>query len=78
MRYPNIKAECARNGLSADRLAQLLGITRKTLYNWEPKGNIPQHKVEEMASIFGVSCDYLLSHTVTANFSEKTKKTPNA
>ena len=60
--YPNINAERARLGLTAEQLAQKLGVTRKTLYNWSVKGDIPQAKLEQMARIFSCSVDYLLGH----------------
>ena len=41
MKYPNIEAERARRGISNDALAEQLGVTRKTLFNWMDKGNIP-------------------------------------
>lgn len=60
--YPNINAERARLGLTLDRLAEILGVTRKTVYNWITKGDIPQSKLEQMSEIFHCSIDYLLSH----------------
>ena len=42
MKYPNIEAERARNGMSSKNLAAALGVSRKTLYNWCATGNIPQ------------------------------------
>lgn len=60
MTYPNIAAERARKGFSQERLAKELRVCRKTLWNWEHKGNIPMKKVEAMAKLFGVSADYLL------------------
>lgn len=33
MKYPNIEAERARNGMSSENLAAALGVSRKTLYN---------------------------------------------
>ena len=42
MKYPNIEAERARNGMSFENLAAALGVSRKTLYNWCATGNIPQ------------------------------------
>lgn len=71
MKYPNIEAERARMGLSAEQLAQALGVTRKTLYNWTEKGNIPQLKLEEMSALFSVSCDYLLGRTPPINQAKK-------
>ena len=58
--YPNINAERARNGLSVEQLSNMLGITRRTFYNWVTKGRIPQKQLEKMAELFGVSIDYLL------------------
>ncbi len=60
MIYPNIEAERARKGMSVENLTSLLGVCRKTYYNWVSKGQIPQNKIEKMAEIFNVSSDYLL------------------
>lgn len=59
-KYPNIDAERARRGLTAEELAKLLGVTRKTYYNWVNKRKVPQNQLVVMADIFGVSIDYLL------------------
>ena len=58
--YPNIEAERARNGLTITQLASLLGVSRKSYYNWRIKGKIPQNKLLKMADIFGVPVEYLL------------------
>ena len=60
MRYPNIAAERAKRQMSLDSLAKSLGVTRKTIYNWENNGKIPASALERMADLFGVSIDYLL------------------
>ena len=60
MQYPNIAAECARRNMSRDQLAEHLQVCRKTLWNWENRGHIPQKKLEAMSELFGVSIDYLL------------------
>lgn len=60
MKYPNIEAERARMGLSRDTLAERLGVTRKTVFNWMTSGNIPLGKLIDMADLFGCSIDYLL------------------
>lgn len=60
MKYPNIEAERARHGLNADELAQKLGVSRKTLYNWTNNGNIPSSALIRMADIFQCTVDYLL------------------
>ena len=60
MKYPNIDAERARKGISQDGLAEELGVTRKTLYNWIEKGSIPASALIRMANLFECSIDYLL------------------
>lgn len=64
MKYPNIDAERARKGLSNDRLAEELGVARKTLYNWLNNGNIPLTALIQMADMFDCSIDYLLGRNV--------------
>lgn len=61
MKYPNIDAERARNGMSQETLAARLGVTRKTLYNWRNRGSIPQSALLKMSEIFNCSIDYLLA-----------------
>lgn len=60
MFYPNIAAERAKRKMSVDALAAALGVTRKTIYNWENNGKIPQAQLEKMADLFQCSTDYLL------------------
>ena len=60
MKYPNIEAERARQGISNDALAEKLGVTRQTLYNWIEKGSIPSSALVCMADTFNCSIDYLL------------------
>lgn len=60
MPYPNINAERSRKGMTVEALAQALGVTRKTVYNWMAHGNIPQSALEKMATLFNCSIDYLL------------------
>ena len=64
MQYPNINAERARNGMTLEQLAAALGVTRKTIYNWISKGDIPQGKLVQMAVLFNCSIDYLLGQQV--------------
>ena len=63
--YPNINAERALVGLTLDQFADILGVTRKTVYNWIVKGNIPQSKLEQMSAMFHCSIDYLLDYKPT-------------
>lgn len=67
MKYPNIDAERARMGISNDALAERLGVSRKTLYNWIDKGNIPTTALVQMADTFNCSIDYLLGRSKTQN-----------
>ena len=64
MQYPNINAERARDGMTLAQLAAALGVTRKTIYNWISKGDIPQGKLVQMAVLFDCSIDYLLGQQV--------------
>lgn len=47
-----------------EELAQMLGVSRKTLYNWTANGNIPSSALVRMADIFQCSIDYLLGRRV--------------
>lgn len=60
MFYPNIAAERARHKMTVEALAKELGVTRKTIYNWQNSGKIPQRHVEKMSELFQCSADYLL------------------
>lgn len=64
MFYPNIAAERAKRKMSVDALAEALGVTRKTIYNWENNGKIPQKQLEKMADLFNCPTDYLLETEV--------------
>lgn len=61
MFYPNIAAERAKRKMSVDAMAKSLGVTRKTVYNWETSGHIPQKALEKMADMFNCTIDYLLA-----------------
>lgn len=58
--YPNIEAERARHGYTIEELSTLLGVSRKTYYNWISAGKIPQSKIELMSDVFEKSVEYLL------------------
>ena len=60
MFYPNIAAERARKRMSVESLAKELEVSKKTIYNWEHAGKIPQTALEKMAEMFNCSIDYLL------------------
>ena len=57
----NIEAERVRNGYSKEQLAQLIGVTTKTYYNWISGAYpIPSNALIKMADMFDVTTDYLL------------------
>ena len=58
--HPNIAAERAKRKMSQEAMAKQLGVTRKTIYNWESTGVIPRRKLEQMAKLFNCSIDYLM------------------
>lgn len=59
--FPNISAECGRNGWSKAELARQLDVSYSTVKNWmSGKTDIPCSHLIKMAGLFGVSCDYLL------------------
>ena len=60
MAYPNSAAERARKGMTLDELASAIGVNRKTIYNWEHNGHVPQSALVKMADMFNCSVDYLL------------------
>ena len=60
LKYPNLDAERARLGLSMAQLADCLGVSRKTVYNWMRRGSIPQEKLWRMTQLFGCRAEYLL------------------
>ncbi len=60
LKYPNIEAERARRGLTTEELAEKLGVSRKTYYNWISQGKVPMNKVQQLSELFSVSTDYLL------------------
>ena len=63
MKYPNINAEMARLGLNRTDLANKLGVSRKTVYNWLTKGQLPLAAVVKLADLFGKPVDYLLGRS---------------
>lgn len=60
--FPNIAAERARKGMTIDTFASQLGVTSKTVQNWQKSGKIPSDKLLIMADLFNCSVDYLLGH----------------
>lgn len=66
MRYKNIEAERARNGMTKEKLATSLGVSVSTVKNWQSgKTEIPASKIIVMAKLFNVSTDYLLGRNTS-------------
>lgn len=64
MKYPIIEKERIKNKLTVTELAEKIGICRKTYYNWQKRGCMPQFAVIALAEIFGEPADYLLSRVM--------------
>ena len=60
MKYPNINAEMARNGMNRVELAKKMGVSRKTVYNWLTLGRIPMNVMVKLSDLFDCSVDYLI------------------
>lgn len=57
----NVEAERVRNQLTKEELADKLGVSLKTYYNWiNEERDVPSKKLRQMAFLFGTSMDYLL------------------
>lgn len=57
----NIKAECARFGYTRADIAQMLGVSKNSIKNWEEDiGTCKGAHLLSLSNIFGVSVDYLL------------------
>ena len=50
-----------KSGMSQEEVAEKLGVTRQAVSRWESDTAYPEtDKIVRMATLFGVSCDYLL------------------
>lgn len=57
----NIEAERVRNQFTKEELAEKLGVSLKTYYNWiNEERDVPSKKLYQMSRIFDTSMDYLL------------------
>ena len=59
-RYPNIEAERARLGLTKSTLCKKIGISQKTLWNWQDGRSIPSEKLDALRNLFKCTADHLL------------------
>jgi transcriptional regulator with XRE-family HTH domain len=58
--FNNIRAECARRRMSLSEMTEIIGVERKTFYNWESKGDLPVSVLSKIANVLNVSTDKLL------------------
>lgn len=58
--FNNIRAECARRRMSLSEMTEIIGVERKTFYNWESKGDLPVSVLSKIADALNVSTDKLL------------------
>ena len=58
-----VKKLRTEKGLSMDKLASILGITKSRISMWENNGVVPRDEVLlQLSKYFGVSTDYLLGN----------------
>lgn len=60
LEYPNIEAERVRNQITRAKMAEELGVSEKTYYNYLRGAPIPAPVLIAMARKFDTSVDYLL------------------
>ena len=58
-----LKALRTQRGYSQEQVAKMLGIGRTTYLKYENGENKPSRKLNELASLFGVTTDYLLGRS---------------
>ena len=63
-------------GMSQAEVAKLIGVERVTYLQYEKGKNKPVRKLKELATLFGVSIDYLLgnSENIPVDVTEKQKE----
>jgi transcriptional regulator with XRE-family HTH domain len=63
MKHP-ITIERNRIGINQSKLARIMGVTKQTVCAWELGKSSPRiYHLRKLADYFGVTIDYLLSHT---------------
>lgn len=61
MTLPNIEAERIRHRMSREDFASMLGVSRRTVQNWQNGStDMPLSKLVRLSEIWGCSIDYLL------------------
>ena len=57
-------------GMTQQELADLMGVSKRTVVNWEKYGFSSADKLEKLARYFDVSISYLLDYNTNNTFSE--------
>lgn len=61
MKYPNIEAERIRRGISKEDFAEAIGVSKRTLGNWQRGSTeLPVPKLLKICAVLGCRSDYLL------------------
>ena len=64
MVLPNIEAERIKHQMSKAELAQMLGVSKRTIQNWQNGSTeVPLSKLLCLANAWNLSTDYLLGLT---------------
>lgn len=58
--FNNIRAECARQHMTIEQMTDQAGISRKTFYNWEKKGDLPVKMLDQIATVLKTTTDKIL------------------
>ena len=67
MKYPIIEAERIKHGISAQRFAEALDVSPRTVRNWQNgRTELPLSKLVKICQILGCRSDYLLGLEVSA------------
>lgn len=56
--------------LTQEELANLIGVTKRTIIHWEKYGFSSADKLQKLADCFDVSISYLLDYDINNTFSE--------
>lgn len=68
MQYCIIEAERIKRQMSRDDLAKALGVSRRTISNWQNGSTeLPLSKLLSMAQMWNCSIDYLLGFDVQSS-----------
>lgn len=63
MKYPNLKAEMARKGITQEELAKASGVKVQTMYSWQ-QGSVPSvDKAFAVSDVLGADVRYLFAET---------------